>query len=283
MEIDLTKQVQELSLEILREVVDVCRRNNIPYYLDGGTLLGAIRHGGFIPWDDDVDISIPISEMENFARCAKKELPPNMYVDLGFSSERHYSVLPDGTRVHNSEYGLVDRSGLEMDVYIDVCAMVGMPGNYLLRVLHYWKITFRRAMTRITRPEIIGVNHWTNRKGFRKYIIMMAQKINFNKIFSHEKQLAKLKKCVMKYPAKESKYVLIYPNVYGMKEVHPYEYYGDGIPGKFEDLDVTLPSQYDKQLTHLYSDYMQLPPEEERAECHFIKIIQKSSGSTLER
>lgn len=283
MEIDLTKQVQGLSLEILREVVNVCNRNNIPYFLDGGTLLGAIRHGGFIPWDDDVDISIPISEMETFAKFAEQELPPNMYVDLGFSSKRHFPVLPDGTRVHNSEYTLVDRSGLQMDVYIDVIAIIGMPQNSFLRFLHYWMIAFRRAMTRITRPEIIGVNHWTNRKGIRKRIIMLAQKVKFGKIFPYEKQLAKLKKCVTKYPVEGSKYVMTYPNVYGMKEIYPHEYYGEGITGKFEDLNVMLPTQYDKQLRALYSDYMQLPPEEERSECHFIKIIQKSSGNSLER
>ena len=71
--------VQEKILEIFKEIVKVCNKYDIPYYAIGGTCLGAVRHKGFIPWDDDMDIAIPIEDIDRFIKIAKKELQ-NIYI-----------------------------------------------------------------------------------------------------------------------------------------------------------------------------------------------------------
>ena len=68
------------QLDILEEIDRLCRRHSISYWLDGGTLLGAVRHGGFIPWDDDIDIAMRREDMERFAAEAAGELPPDLFL-----------------------------------------------------------------------------------------------------------------------------------------------------------------------------------------------------------
>lgn len=271
----LTKQAQDIGLEILRETISLCKRNNIPYYLVEGTLLGAVRHKGFIPWDDDIDIAIPITKIKDFARHAAEEFPSNIYVDAAFSQDRKFKIMPDATRVYNSEYIMIDQSQLKFDAYIDVLAIIGMPANRLLRMIHYWMLVIRKGMTRISKPEIIGSGHWSNTRGIRKVVIALAKRINFSKIFPYEKQIKKLEKCILKYPVNDCKYVMAYPSCYGKKEIVPLSYYGDGVDGQFEDLEVTLPSEYHMLLTALYDDYMVLPPEDKRQGTHFIEILRK--------
>ncbi len=272
----LTKQAQKIGLDILRETISVCDRNNIPYYLVGGTLIGAVRHKGFIPWDDDIDIAIPIDRMEDFARCAEKEFPQHLYVDVAFAEneKRKFQILPDATRIYNSKYSMIDQSNLKLDAYIDVLAIVAMPNNPFLRQFHYWNLVFRKAMTRITKPEIIGTGHWLNTKGIRKKIISLALKINFGKIFSYEKQIKKLENSVRKYSLEDCNYAMDYPGCYGKKEILPSSYFGEGVKGQFEDLEATLPSRYHECLTNIYGDYMALPPEEKRQGSHFVEIIE---------
>ena len=68
------------QLAILEAIHAICQRHNIPYWLDGGTLLGAVRHGGFIPWDDDIDIAMHKADMQRFVEVAQKELPKGLIV-----------------------------------------------------------------------------------------------------------------------------------------------------------------------------------------------------------
>lgn len=74
------REMQLAELDILREVSKVCERHRIPFWLDSGTLLGAVRHGGFIPWDDDIDICMPLEEVTRFVKAAQAELPPHLFV-----------------------------------------------------------------------------------------------------------------------------------------------------------------------------------------------------------
>ena len=95
------RAAQLKELEILKAIDQVCRNNDIPYWLDSGTLLGAVRHGGFIPWDDDVDICIPLEDIPRFVEAAKKELPNHLFVQ-NKETDPTYNITYVKVRDNNS-------------------------------------------------------------------------------------------------------------------------------------------------------------------------------------
>lgn len=123
------RDCQLVQLKILHAVDDLCRREGLTYFLHGGTLLGAIRHDGFIPWDDDLDIGMPMSDYKKFLRIARKELP------VGFSLQTpednpHISIPFAKVRADDSFYlerGQYMRTSDPNGIYIDVFAFERMP------------------------------------------------------------------------------------------------------------------------------------------------------------
>lgn len=173
--VNVTKKVQPIMRAMLKEVVEICQRHGIHYYVVEGTLLGAVRHKGFVPWDDDVDIAIPASEMGKFVRCCRGELPDSYYVEGAFDEGRSgYDV--GLTRVYHRNYCVLDVSGRAMPLFIDIPALIGMPNSSLMRSFYYNELLLRRAMPKISRPETIQTGYWHNQSGLRKVIIRLACK-----------------------------------------------------------------------------------------------------------
>ena len=85
------RDAQMLMVEILEDVHNLCEKHGLKYFLDGGTLIGAVRHKGFIPWDDDIDIGMPREDYEKFIEIAKKELPDNLFLQT-FETDKYYDV-----------------------------------------------------------------------------------------------------------------------------------------------------------------------------------------------
>ena len=94
--------VHVVLLEMLKDIDALCRKHNIPYFLNGGTALGAVRHKGFIPWDDDADISMMREDFDRFREVVKTDLP-DKYVAQCFASDRRYNVLIPGMKIRKKE------------------------------------------------------------------------------------------------------------------------------------------------------------------------------------
>lgn len=140
------RKLQLIELDIPKQVIDLCNRHRLRYYLLGGTFLGAVRHKGFIPWDDDIDIGMPRTDFERFCELAPTELQK----PLGFVSFRtnagHIYFHP---RVYNYNSRVVDRSGVkekETHAWIDIFPLDGMPKTGAARKLYGFYLLFLRLL-----------------------------------------------------------------------------------------------------------------------------------------
>ena len=116
------RKLHEIQLSILKDVDDLCTRHDITYFLDSGTALGAVRHNGFIPWDDDIDIGMLRPDYDRFLTVAKEELPASTYRLLIPGETLHYAAMFTkvalvGTKFYTQE---TIEAGLDMGIFIDV-------------------------------------------------------------------------------------------------------------------------------------------------------------------
>lgn len=118
-----TKELQKYGLKILSEFHNICEANNIKYILDYGTLLGAVRHKGFIPWDDDIDVAMTREDFNKFQELASKLLPENMFLQTNESDENYYNTfakirIPDNNYIEKAVEHFDHVHGPWIDIFI---------------------------------------------------------------------------------------------------------------------------------------------------------------------
>ena len=268
------EDIQQVSLDILKDVHEFCVKNGIKYTLQGGTLLGAIRHQGFIPWDDDVDIAMPRPDYERFIhsytstngyKVFSRELPlPAPEVYLAYS------------RVCDMESTFVDYRNLEWTsaktgVWIDVFPLDGIPENererkeHLDAMLHLWRsgVNFRL----LKRPFLMN-------KTLKKKIIWVLNKIR-NSSVSSDVIDQHIDLCRSIGFGETSLYIQAAFMGYGMKEIHRKAVLDDIVYKQFEGCDLCVMAGYDEALREKYGDYMQLPPIDKQVNHHGGKYYWK--------
>ena len=138
------RKMQLRILNILVEIDKVCRKHNINYWIDFGTLLGAVRHGGFIPWDDDLDIAMPSDDFRKFLEIAPKELPPSLFVQTK-TTEPSYHMLVNKVRDKNSffitqheDFTKDYQKGLYVDIF-EVKPYPNVPKKLQKNIMRWYK------------------------------------------------------------------------------------------------------------------------------------------------
>lgn len=267
------KKAQQASLEILLAVDRICRENGIRYLLDAGTLLGAVRHQGFIPWDDDIDIAMTRKDYEalkRLLRSGKKLLPENMEL-----------ILPDEYRNGRAFYDFTPRiiyknsrrhgDSREMDYYegklnhlwVDIFILDNIPDSPLLDrwVRFRQKVIYGLSMPKRWRLDL-GKYSPSDRlkvsllKGAGRFFSM-------RKLFSMQERLSR------KYEKRHTKN-LYYSNYQPdfLQDTLKREWSEEVTELPFEGHMLMAPAGYDQVLREIYGDYMQLPPEESRVPSH---------------
>ena len=169
------KRIQEIELEMLKNFHTLCTTNNLRYYIVGGTLLGAIRHGGFIPWDDDIDIAMPRDDYEKFINIYSKEMP-------SFLEVKSNPLNLDIVQIVNKNT-LIELGKQEQGVFIDIFPVENMFDNLIIRNLHGILITamlFVTSCVRIYKKK----TKYLSFKGNKKYTKTIKIKAFIGKIFS---------------------------------------------------------------------------------------------------
>jgi lipopolysaccharide cholinephosphotransferase len=261
------------DLAIVKEVVKICEEHNLTYYMLGGTQLGAIRHKGYIPWDDDIDLGMPREDYEKFLEIAPALLSKALkIVNYRNDLEYHYyitRILDTDSKVVETRYAY---EGKSTNLSIDIFPLDGSPNNPILRKLFFFRVMYHRALMALHYKKGIDPDR---KRGFAERLVLFFFKLlPTDKMFDAYKQKVKIDKLLRKYSVWDSEISGNIMGAYRTREMVPTEWLG-GKEGKmydFEDIKLRGYKDYDKYLSHLYGDYMQLPPEGSR-KIHF-KLIE---------
>lgn len=135
-------EIQKFELNVLKDIVEFCKENDIRYYLSSGTLLGAVRHGGFIPWDDDIDMYMPVSDYKKFLKLGAKKLDKKYFIQ-NYKTENEYSEMWTQIRVNNTTS--MPKNLIEWNIHwglcIDIFPLVGVDEEHLDRQKRHWRLT----------------------------------------------------------------------------------------------------------------------------------------------
>ena len=239
------KKIQEQELLLLKECIKLCENNSIEYFALGGTLLGAVRHQGFIPWDDDIDLGIPRKYYDKLIEL----LSDNEEVVLE-KNIINLNVL-QYKKKENIQIGSESYS-----VYIDLFPLDGAPNGKIARKVFLTKFLLYRVLYKFS---IIDKLNIVDRGFVGNLVVGLMKKSKIYKILSSERLVEKLHKIAARYREKE----IVSKKIFGNSKLL-----------KFEDIEIRSPEDYDGYLKHIYGDYMKLPDKKNRI-AHFEEMKSK--------
>ena len=275
-------EMKRIELNILIDVANFCEKHKLRYYLCGGTLLGAIRHKGFIPWDDDIDIIMPRPDYMKFLTEYNKRESPYR-VNSMINHKDWYSTYADveDTRTIkiNGNFNNLGKHGINIDLF----PMDGSPddkqerkrfwliNNVLTRIATLSALRFTVSKYYADRDVSFSGLRIIARTGIKFLGIPIARVIchffDLNQIVTHR---------AMKYDVDTSEYIGVstFPH-YGYKECVKGATFLKGKKRIFEGIYFNTPDNYDEYLSNLYGDYMMLPPKDKQVSHHDFKVYWK--------
>jgi len=251
------------DMKIVKKIIDICDKNGLLYYALGGTMLGAVRHKGFIPWDDDIDLGMPRKDYELFLKTAPALLDKNFkIVNYKTDSDYHYYI----TRIQDVDTKVVEtryeHEGRYSHVSVDIFPIDGSPNNKLLRRIFYFRILSHRAMMSLHYKNGIDPDR---KRGFMEKTLLAFMKIlPTDKMFNAYNQKEIIDQILKKYDMWKSTVSGNIMGAYRTVEMVPTEWYGKEAFYQFEDIQIRGLKEFDKYLSHLYGDYMKMPPKDSR-------------------
>jgi lipopolysaccharide cholinephosphotransferase len=259
------KKIQNVELEMLKEVDRICRKYDIIYELDGGTLLGAVRYGGFIPWDDDIDIRMLRKDYDKFCDVCQNEFGEKYFwqtyhTDPGYRWE-YGRVLKNNTKFFRDDHEMIkSRNG----IFLDIFPCDNMPGKGLSKSI----FNLRSFIARKIGYSVVGARYEKNilKKIAYKLLALIPMKLV-------AKEYDKLSQ---KYAGTETKYVRT-TGWHWKQESKGYlrSWLTDYEEIKFEDMVAFAPKDTDGFLRYMYGDdYMTPPPVDKRKPQHLATLIE---------
>ena len=255
-----TADIQQVSLDILRDIHSFCQQENIKYSLAYGTLIGAIRHKGFIPWDDDVDIMMTRPEYERFINSYKSA---NGYMILSEGKDSMIAMarVYDVKRTHVS-MPVSPWSKKEVGVWVDIFPMDAAENDFSVFAKRVDKVYDLWRKQIMYRKSQIPYN-WKN--GVIENLRLLKRKITCKKYNVNSEQINLIKS--IDYGTTNFVTSLTVPEC-KTKEYYPISYFNDYIEVEFESNHFLSIKNYHSFLSDVYGDYMQLPPVEDRKPKH---------------
>ncbi len=269
------KRLQKAEMGILKDFMKVCKENHLNYFAFAGTGIGAIRHQGFIPWDDDIDVALPRKDYEKALKIFEEQYSDKYFV-MNAEHDERYPLMTTRISIKGTKFIEVPFKELEcnLGIFLDVYAYDNLADDAFLYNMQIWTAWFwsKLLILRILpNPVISTIDGW--KAGLIKGICVIVHKFLAGIHLSPEWIYKKAKNACTKYNHKKTKRIGFPcdtdPNWNTMlkTDVFPVSYW------KFEDVELAFPKDMKVMLEHFYGDtYMQLPPEEKR-KTHFPYIL----------
>ena len=254
-----------LLLQTFKAFAKFCLANNIQYFAAGGTMIGAVRHHGFIPWDDDIDVYMKRPDYDKFISL-RNRFAYTDYEIIDLDNEGYYCAMAKFSH-RNSTIWEFPSIPFVFGAYIDIFVLDYEDGTYnevVAKRMGYAKRVnllyicsnnrpFKVIKDCICRGELLKSSWFI----FQKILIRVVHPL--------------LKKCVVIRSAKKhGEWLVAYSGTSGMKDIFHSEWFDDSIPCQFEDMSIDVPLGYDKFLIAMYGDYMTPPPVEEQTSHHAL-------------
>lgn len=259
------KRVQEDELQILIKFDEICRKFNLKYTLAAGTMIGAVRHKGFIPWDDDIDVYMLRNDFNKLRKIAPMELPENMFYQSHYTDPEYYypfdKIRLDGTIFKET---FLANHNINHGVFIDVFPIDSISNNKCKSTIQFYHYRFYRLglMTKYVNIEA--------RSGKRKTLanILRVLYLPFNLDYLYKKCETIAQQKESRY--KNSKWVRNLNSVGsdGMKETYRHYAFTKLEFIEFEKNKFYISKDYDAMLRVIYGNYMKLPPKSEQVTRH---------------
>ncbi len=262
-EISITRKIQLLELEALKELKKFCDKNNIKFFLRGGSVMGAVKYNGFVPWDDDADIAIPRDQYDKLIELSHNtDWSDKFYIEsFKYNNNMHCyfpRVLVKDKYLKKLKLPTNNELGLTI---VDILPLDGAPNNYLLRQMYFAKVYLYRALAGVwTLSDKKTVDMHDSKK---KMVLKILKLLKINKLYSQKSIYLKLDKLYKKYNYQKQKYIGTITGSLYRKEIFPREYWGNGKLLRFEDTSFLVPDEYDKYLKKLYGkNYLTTTPSD---------------------
>lgn len=263
---DEMKKLHNCHLIIANEIKRICNKHNIPYYIIAGTLLGAVRHNGFIPWDDDMDIGMLREDYEKFISVAKDELGEEFFLQ-SFETDENYALpfikimLNDTVLVERNTSGNSSKKG----IYVDIFPFDNVPDSEAKRKIQNIKTYYLKRLFLAKQNYLIAKKGETAKAIVYKFL-------KFCSLFTTKKAIhSSLLKEMKRYNKTQTKKIVLFGGSYGYsKESVEREWFLKTVELPFEDTSFTAPYEYIKYLEYFYGDYKKLPPEDKRYNRHNV-------------
>lgn len=262
------EKLHRVELETLERFVTLCNNYSLQYFIIGGTLIGAVRHGGFIPWDDDIDIAMPRADYNrliNIMHCEEDEILGMEY----YKDDPELYFYP--IRITNKKYTIKEprTKGGYAHPWMDVLPIDGMPDGKIKRLVFRAKMDSYRLL--------LGLHYVDNlrnieRSKMQRIIITFGKITKVGKLVNPTIIKDKISKTLSANNMGDSELSGTCMGAYYFHEFTKTEFFGAGTDIMFEGLTVRAPEKIDEYLTHMYGNYMELPPVEKRIS-HMVEFV----------